>query len=70
MRAYESSAEIDAPAEDVWAVLVDGPNYTSWESGVEKFEGAIAPGSTIRVYSEAASGRAFPVKVVELEPSR
>jgi hypothetical protein len=67
MRFYESRAEISATPEEVWTVLVDGQNYTSWDSGVEKFEGAIAPGGTIKVYSEVAPGRAFPVKVVEFE---
>ena len=34
------------------------------------FEGAIAPGATIKVFSEVAPDRAFPVEVVEFEPSR
>ncbi len=70
MRFYESEAEISATAEEVWKVLVDGANYTSWDSGVEKFEGTIAPGGTIKVYSEVAPGRAFPVKVVEFEAGK
>ena len=67
---YESEAKIEASPDAVWSVLIDGENYTSWDSGVTKFEGAIAPGSTVKVFSEVAPDRAFPVKVVELEPNR
>ena len=70
MRSYEAASDIQAPPEKVWAALIDGSSYTSWDSGVEKFEGTIAPGSTIKVYSEVAPGRAFPAKVVEYEPNR
>ena len=67
---YESKALIEASPEAVWAVLVDGASYTSWDSGVTSFEGAIAPGATIKVFSEVAPDRAFPVEVVEFEENR
>lgn len=70
MMEYEAGSEINASLEAVWAVLVDGQQYTSWDSGVEKFEGTIGPGNTIKVYSEVAPGRAFPVKVVEYDEGR
>jgi len=65
MRSYESSATIDASPDAIWAVLTDGPAYAAWDSGVERVEGTIAPGETIKVYSEVSPGRAFPVKVTE-----
>jgi hypothetical protein len=68
MRSYEASASIDAGAEAIWAILTDAPGYSSWDSGVERVEGQIAPGEKIKVVSEANPGRAFPVKVVEFEP--
>src|SRR3954471_20232199 len=70
MRSYESSATIDASPDEVWQVLVDGPAYAAWDSGVERIDGTIAPGETIKVRSEAAPGRAFPVKVTGFEPGR
>ena len=68
MRSYESSATIDASPDAIWAVLTDAPAYAAWDSGVERVEGTIAPGETIKVYSQANPGRAFPVKVTEYRP--
>lgn len=70
MRHYESSARIDASPEAVWRVLTDGAAYPTWESGVERVEGTIADGETIKVFSEVDPGRAFPVKVGDVEPAR
>jgi hypothetical protein len=70
MKFYESSAEIAAPPDAVWAILVDAPSYPSWDSGVVSVEGTIAPGEKIKVVSEANPKRAFPVKVTEFEPGR
>lgn len=70
MRHYESSARIDASPEAVWQVLTDGAAYPTWESGVERVEGTIADGETIKVFSEVDPGRAFPVKVGDVEPAR
>jgi hypothetical protein len=68
MRHYESSAEIAAPPEAVWAVLTDGPAYADWDSGVVRVDGRIAPQEKITVVSEANPKRAFPVKVTEFAP--
>ena len=70
MKHYEASATIDAPPEQVWAVLTDAPAYAQWDSGVQKVEGRIAPGEKIKVVSEANPGRAFPVKVAQFEPAQ
>jgi uncharacterized protein YndB with AHSA1/START domain len=71
MRSYESTATITAAPEEVWRVLVDGRTWPSWDSGVTAVEGAIAPGGTVRIRTEAAPGRAFPVRVTAFEaPSR
>jgi hypothetical protein len=70
MRSYESEALIDASPDAIWAILTDAPAYAAWDSGVERIEGAIAPGETIKVHSQANPGRAFPVKVTDYQPGR
>ena len=71
MEFYDVSRTINAQPERIWAILTDAAEYTSWDSGVERVEGAIALGSKIRVFSKVSPGRAFPVKVTELTaPSR
>jgi len=68
MRHYESAAVIDARPEAIWALLTDAPGYASWDSGVVRVEGRIAPQEKIKVVSEANPKRAFGVKVTEFAP--
>ena len=68
MRFFESSSLIEAGPDTVWSILVDGAAYPSWDSGVERVDGTIAPGKKLRVVSSANPGRAFPVKVTAFEP--
>ena len=70
MKVFSSHTTIDAPVERIWELLADGPAYTSWNSTVDKFEGSIAKGQTIKLHVKINPGRAFPVKVVELDPTR
>jgi hypothetical protein len=70
MKSYESSARINASTERVWTVLSDGAGWADWESGVERVEGTIAKSAKLKIFSEASPGRAFPLKVVDLEPRR
>ena len=70
MKAYEASAAIAARPEVIWAILTDATNLSNWDSGVERVEGRIAPGETIRVYVKVNPGRAFPVKVTEFTPPK
>ena len=70
MKFYEASSTIAASPEAVWATLTDGQNFPSWDSGVDRVEGRIAPGETIKVYVKVNPGRAFPVKVAAFEPPR
>jgi hypothetical protein len=53
----------------VWAVLVDAPDWPTWESGIDAVDGRIAPGETVKIRSQAAPGRTFPVKVTRFEPA-
>ena len=70
MKAYQAHASIKAGPGSVWAVLVDGGRYPAWDSGIDRVEGRIAPGETIKVFSKVNPGRAFPVKVTGFEPER
>ncbi len=70
MKFYESSANIQADPDAIWAILTDAPGFARWENGVVRVEGTIAPGETIKVVSEADPDRTFPVKVSGWEPGR
>ena len=41
---------------------------TNWNTTVDRVEGRIAPGETIKVLVKVNPGRAFPVKVTEFKP--
>ena len=69
MKAYEASSTIAASPEAIWAILTDGANFARWDSGVERVEGRIAPGETIKVFVEVNPGRAFKgVRTYTLSP--
>jgi uncharacterized protein YndB with AHSA1/START domain len=69
MEHYEVTVAIDATPEAVWEVLSDGPGFVDWDSGVVEFQGTIGLGNKVRLFSEVSPGRAFPLKVAELEPA-
>ena len=68
MRFYEASSTIAAQPDRIWSILTDAPSLSKWDSGVERVEGRIAPGETIKVFVKVNPGRAFPVKVTEFVP--
>jgi hypothetical protein len=70
MRAYAATSTINANPDAIWAILTDAPNYTAWDSGVDRVEGTIAPGERIKVFSKVSPGRAFPVTVTEFTPGQ
>lgn len=67
MRHYEESVRIDAPPEDVWAVLVDVARYPEWDTGMQ-VEGPLVDGGRATVRSEAVPARPIPVRVVLRPP--
>lgn len=69
MKHYESTALIDASPASIWEILVDAPRLSQWDSGIERVEGKIAPGETIKVYAKINPKQAFPVKVAEFKPT-
>lgn len=70
MKSYEARSTIRATPDEIWAILIDAAGYGAWDSGVERVDGRIAEGETIKVISKAAPGRSFPIKVTEFQPAR
>ncbi len=70
MKYFEASSSIKASPQKVWQVLTDGEKFPTWDSGIERFEGKIAPGATVKLYVKVHPGRAFPLKVTELTANR
>ena len=64
---YRASASIAAPPEKVWAVLTDVAKWPEWDPFCEKIEGNLALGNKIKAFTKLSPGRAFPVKVTELD---
>ena len=69
MKEYNATALIEASPATIWDLLADAPNYPSWNPTVDRVEGTIAPGETIKVLVKVNPGRAFPVKVTEFKPA-
>ena len=69
MKSFATKIVIAAPAERVWALLTDAPGYPAWNTTVDKVDGRIALGEKVTVHAKISPGRAFPVKVAELEPN-
>jgi hypothetical protein len=65
---YERNKNATVIRRGIWAILTDGASFPSWDSGVDRVEGQIAPGETIKVSVKANPGRTFPVKVTEFKP--
>lgn len=70
MKSFAVSTHIRATPEEVWAILVDGTNWTRWNPSIDKVEGTIAPNGTLKVYTKLSPGRAFPVRVSEFVAPR
>jgi hypothetical protein len=68
MQYYEAFADIHATPDRIWAILTDGPGYSVWDSGVDRVEGRIVLGETIKVHTSLTPGRTFPVKVTQFLP--
>jgi hypothetical protein len=69
MKFYEADATIKASPDRVWGLLTDAGRYTDWNTTVDRVEGRVARGETVRVFVKVNPGRAFPVKVTEFKPN-
>jgi len=70
MKEFEAAATIQASPERVWEIITDGKAYPEFDPSCERVEGEIAVGNKIKVFSHLSPGRAFPVKVVEMDEAR
>jgi uncharacterized protein YndB with AHSA1/START domain len=73
--SWKQEALIEAPVEEVWALLVDPTRYPEWSSDVVKVTGAparIELGSTLDITGRGPLGitRTTPFRVEELEDLR
>jgi hypothetical protein len=69
VKFYEATETIKATPDKIWSLLTDAPNYPDWNSSVDRVEGSIASGETIKVFVKVNPGKAFAVKVTEFKPS-
>ena len=70
MKSFAVSTLIRASPEAVWAILTDGKSWLSWNTTIERLEGEIVPGGSLKVFTKLSPGRAFPVRVSEFVPPR
>ena len=68
MKTFETSTDIKATPDRIWALLTDAAGYPSWNTTVDRVDGRIATGETIKLHIKVNPGQAFPVKVAELSP--
>lgn len=67
---FEVQRLIHATGPAVWSALVDAPRLVAGGLGLTRLEGEIAPGARLKLWSEAAPGRAFALRVTAFEPPR
>jgi uncharacterized membrane protein len=69
---YETTITIDAPADDVWAVLADVERWPEWTASMQKVErqggGDLAVGTTVRIKQPRLPATTW--HVTDVEPGR
>ena len=69
---YQTTVTIDAPADDVWAVLTDVERWPEWTASMQRIErsrdGELAVGSTVRIKQPRVPATSW--EVTELDPGR
>ena len=68
----QTSVDIDAPAERVWAVLADFERYPAWNPFVREARGEVREGArlVVRLGPPGGSVRTFKPVVTRAEPGR
>ncbi|MCR9238334.1 MAG: SRPBCC domain-containing protein [Alphaproteobacteria bacterium] len=70
MNFIEITRNINAAPDEVWRVLTDAKLLQTSDLGINRLDGQIALGQTLRLWSEASPNRVFALKVVEFEQGR
>lgn len=70
MNFIEITLDINAAPGNIWRVLTDAKLLQTSKLGINRIDGQIALGQTIKLWSEASPDRAFALKVVEFEQNR
>jgi hypothetical protein len=70
MKTFQAAVSIEASAERVWTLLADVARWPAWNTTVDKVDGQVVLGATVTVHAKLSPGRAFPVKVAELDAPR
>ncbi len=68
--AYTAAITIQAPPERVWAIMTNAPDFARWNSTIQRVEGTIAAGQTIRLVAAVAPERVFTLKIIEFVPNK
>ena len=63
MKTFSTSIQISAPVERVWSILVNDMPADPTTFGILQLEGALAPDSRIKLWSEVDPKRAFALTV-------
>lgn len=68
MRKHSASITINASPETVWRILTDASSYPNWDASMDRIEGKLALGETVKFFTKLSS-QAFPVRVTRFEPN-
>ncbi len=63
-------ADINAPADKIWAVLINLNSYTSWNSTIVSLKGEVRQNGRIQLVSKLDPTRTFKLKVITFEPNK
>lgn len=70
MKSFQVARTIAAAPEVIWRILTDARRLADGSFGILRIDGAIAPGETFKLWSEASPKRAFPLMVSAFEPGK
>ena len=69
MTEVSASVIINAPVETIWHYLTDAASYTRWDPNINRVQGTIAVGNTLRFWTKPMPDRVFSTRVVEIVPN-
>jgi hypothetical protein len=70
MKPFTTRIDIQAPVDKIWRILTDLPRWAQWNSTVERTIGNVERGAKVAVFVRQSPGRAFSVRVTELDAPR